>query len=112
MRTRTASNPWTGLPFRVAFALALGAVEVWLRLWFPRLMQALTPRAAAERDVPCAELQRIESDPAYRALFFAELGAAITDRDAEREAMVHAVEAAAARLRSLVVPPDSGGRGA
>ncbi|WP_411083220.1 hypothetical protein [Streptomyces sp. cmx-18-6] len=85
---------------RVRLALALGAAEVRLRLRFPGLMWALTP-SPAEHDVPFAELQRIESDPAYRALFLARLGAAITDRDAEREAMVHAIEAAADRLRAL-----------
>ncbi|WP_411083099.1 hypothetical protein [Streptomyces sp. cmx-18-6] len=110
MRARRSPKPLARLSVRVA--LALGAAEIRLRLRFPRLTQALTPRAAAEHGPPCAELRRIESDPAYRALFFAELDAAITDRDAEREAMVHAVEAAAARLRSLVVPPDSGERAA
>ncbi|WP_233436004.1 hypothetical protein [Streptomyces anulatus] len=76
-------------------------MEVRLRLRFPHFMWALTPSPAA-RAVPFVELQRIESDPAYRALFLAQLDAAITDRDAEREAVVHAIEAAADRLRTLI----------
>ncbi|WP_411078951.1 hypothetical protein [Streptomyces sp. cmx-18-6] len=88
---------------RVRGLLALGALEIRLRLCFPRLMWVLVRRPAA-RDQPFAELGRIESDPAYRALFFARLDAAITDRDAERQAMVHAVEAAAARLQTLIGP--------
>ncbi|MFE2289930.1 hypothetical protein [Streptomyces sp. NPDC059452] len=100
---------------RVRLALALGAVEVRLRLRFPRLMWALAP-GPAEPVVPFAELQRIEADPAYRALFLARLNAAITDRDAEREAVVHAIEAAADRLRALIRTDSrsggSGGRGA
>ncbi|MFE2290061.1 hypothetical protein [Streptomyces sp. NPDC059452] len=59
---------------------------------------------------PFAELVRIEADPAYRALFLAELDAAIADQDAEREAVVSAVEVAAERLRRVVCP-DRGGRG-
>ncbi|WP_432005177.1 hypothetical protein [Streptomyces parvus] len=51
---------------------------------------------------PLAELVRIESDPAYRALFCAELDAAIQDRFANRAAVVAEVQAAAARLRALI----------
>lgn len=58
----------------------------------------------AEREAPFAELQRIESDPAYRALFLAELEAAIVDREAEREAVLTEVAAAADRLRRLLRP--------
>ncbi|MEV5579757.1 hypothetical protein AB0L39_14505 [Streptomyces parvus] len=51
---------------------------------------------------PLAELVRIESDPAYRALFCAELDAAIRDRFANRAAVLAQVQAAADRLRELV----------
>ncbi|MER7256551.1 hypothetical protein [Streptomyces parvus] len=51
---------------------------------------------------------RIESDPAYRALFCAELDAAILDRFANRSAVVAEVRAAADRLRALV-PHDGPG---
>ncbi|MFD3974293.1 hypothetical protein [Streptomyces cyaneofuscatus] len=81
-----------------------------LRRRVARLTRALTltDRRAAEPDAPCAELRRIASDPDYRALFLAELDAAITDRDAERKAVLHAIEAAADRLRCLVVGPGDG----
>ncbi|MEW2068906.1 hypothetical protein [Streptomyces sp. NPDC007346] len=71
-------------------------------------MRAPEPLWRARPDGSFAELRRVESDPAYRALFLAELDAAITDRDAEREAVVNAIEAAAARLRCLI---RSGGSG-
>ncbi|MEU4918943.1 hypothetical protein AB0G29_06175 [Streptomyces parvus] len=91
----------TGVRPRARLALAAGAAEVWLRLRFPRLMWALaSPRF--ERDEPFAELVRIESDPVYRALFFAELDAALIDRDAERHAMVHEIGRAADVLRAWV----------
>ncbi|MGW6719334.1 hypothetical protein [Streptomyces sp. NPDC054995] len=51
---------------------------------------------------PLDELVRIESDPAYRALFCAELDAAIVDRFANRAAVVAEVQAAADRLRDLI----------
>ncbi|MFG3404742.1 hypothetical protein [Streptomyces sp. NPDC048142] len=88
---------------RVRLALALGAAEVRLRLRLPRLTWALTRRPARPAP-PFAELVRIESDPAYRALFFAELDAAIADRFAARGAVVDEIEAAADRLRALVRP--------
>ncbi|MBT2426900.1 hypothetical protein J7F02_14760 [Streptomyces sp. ISL-112] len=72
---------------------------------------ALT-RRPPEPEAPFAELQRIESDPAYRGLFLVQLDAAITDRDAEREAVLHAIEAAADRLRRLVGPGGSDERAA
>ncbi|SCK63166.1 hypothetical protein YUWDRAFT_06828 [Streptomyces sp. AmelKG-D3] len=97
----------TGVRLRARLALAVGAAEVRLRLRFPRLMWALTP-SRFESDEPFAELVRIESDPAYRALFFAELDAALIDRDVERNAMVDAVEAAAGRLRAVVGPAHGG----
>ncbi|NEB40740.1 hypothetical protein G3I54_28150 [Streptomyces sp. SID14515] len=56
---------------------------------------------------PFVELVRIESDPAYRALFFAELEAAIESRYATRMAVVEEVEVAAERLRRLIRTPDS-----
>ncbi|MEU9708635.1 hypothetical protein AB0E21_08500 [Streptomyces sp. NPDC047967] len=57
---------------------------------------------------PRAELVRIESDPAYRALFCAELDAAILDRFANRAAVVAQVQAAADRLRALVLHGEPG----
>ncbi|SCE20295.1 hypothetical protein GA0115243_108413 [Streptomyces sp. ScaeMP-e83] len=64
-------------------------------------MWALTPRRS-EHDEPFAELVRIESDPVYRALFFAELDAALSDRLAECKAMVDEVARAADALRAWV----------
>lgn len=93
----------TGARLRARLALAVGATEVRLRLRFPRLMWALTPRRP-ERDEPFAELVRIESDPAFRALFVAELNAALIARDAERQAVVDALKEGADRLRALVGP--------
>ncbi|MGW4837437.1 hypothetical protein [Streptomyces globisporus] len=57
---------------------------------------------------PLSELVRIESDPAYRALFCAELDAAIQDRFANRAAVVAEVQAAAHRLRALVLHGEPG----
>lgn len=82
-----------------------------LRVRAARLTWALT-RHRPEPEAPFAELQRIESDPAYRAMFVARLDAAITDRDAEREAVLHAIEAAGERLRRLVGPGGSDERAA
>lgn len=93
----------TGARLRARLALAAGSAEVRLRLRFPRLMWALTPRRP-ERDAPFAELVRIESDPVFRALFFAELDAALIDRAAERRAVVDSIGEAADRLRAFVGP--------
>ncbi|MFD5900502.1 hypothetical protein ACFWHG_03260 [Streptomyces microflavus] len=90
---------------RVRLALALGAAEIRLRLRLPRLMWALT-RHPADHESPFAELLRIESDPAYRALFFAGLDAALEDRLATRTAVVEEIEKAAARLKALIRPGD------
>jgi len=86
---------------RVRLALALGAAEIHLRLFLPRLMGALTRRPATPA-APFAELVRIESDPAYRALFFAELDAALEERFAVRTAVVEEIEVAAERLKALI----------
>ncbi|MFF0057417.1 hypothetical protein ACFYRI_23850 [Streptomyces microflavus] len=86
---------------RGRLVLALGAAEIQVRLRLPRLMSALT-RRAAQPDSPLAELVRIESDPAYRALFCAELDAALEERLATRIAVVKEVEAAAERLKALI----------
>ncbi|MFD3698976.1 hypothetical protein ACFWUZ_23035 [Streptomyces sp. NPDC058646] len=56
----------------------------------------------SEEDRPLAELRRIESDPAYRALFLSRLDTAIAGREAERDAFAAAVAAAADRLRGLL----------
>ncbi|MFD5985939.1 hypothetical protein [Streptomyces cyaneofuscatus] len=45
-------------------------------------------------------------------MFVARSDAAITDRDAEREAVLHAIEAAGERLRRLVGPGGSDERAA
>ncbi|MGK3089063.1 hypothetical protein ACG93S_04215 [Streptomyces sp. WAC01490] len=92
---------------RVRFTLALGAAEIHLRLRLPRLMYALTRRPATPT-APFAELVRIESDPAYRALFCAGLDAALHDRLATRTAVVAEIEAAAEQLRDLVQRGDHG----
>ncbi|MER8197439.1 hypothetical protein ACIF6I_06750 [Streptomyces microflavus] len=86
---------------RVRLVLALGAAEIRARLRLPRLMWALTRRPAHPTS-PFAELVRIESDPAYRALFCAELDAALEDRLATRTAVVDEIEAAAERLKALI----------
>ncbi|MFG2748692.1 hypothetical protein [Streptomyces xanthophaeus] len=56
----------------------------------------------SEEDRPLAELRRIESDPAYRALFLSRLDTALVGRAAERDAFAAAVAAAADRLRGLL----------
>lgn len=99
------SRPLTRL--RVRGSLALGAAEIRLRLRLPRLMWVLT-RRPADRESPFAELVRIEADPAYRALFFAGLDAALEDRLATRTAVVAEIEAAAEQLRDLVQRSDHG----
>ncbi|MFE7366396.1 hypothetical protein [Streptomyces anulatus] len=92
---------------RVRLTLALGAAEIRLRLRLPRLMYTLT-RRPTERESPYAELVRIEADPAYRALFFAGLDAALEDRLATRTAVVAEIEAATEQLRDLVQRSDHG----
>ncbi|MFJ9524590.1 hypothetical protein [Streptomyces cyaneofuscatus] len=92
---------------RGRLTLALGAAEIRLRLRLPRLMYALT-RRPAERESPYAELVRIEADPAYRALFFAGLDAALEDRLATRTTVVAEIEAAAEQLQNLVQRSDHG----
>ncbi|MFI7291658.1 hypothetical protein ACIBRY_34175 [Streptomyces anulatus] len=71
----------------------------------PRPLARLRARLARRRHQyapPLTELVRIEADPAYRALFCAELDAVIHDRFANRAAVVAEVEAAADRLRELI----------
>ncbi|MEW1756590.1 hypothetical protein AB0393_08820 [Streptomyces cyaneofuscatus] len=92
---------------RVRLTLALGAAEIHLRLRLPRLMYALTRRPATPT-APFAELVRLESDPAYRALFCAELDAALHDRLATRTAVVAEIEAAAEQLKALIGCGDHG----
>ncbi|MFI1223211.1 MULTISPECIES: hypothetical protein [unclassified Streptomyces] len=91
---------------RVRLLLTLGAAEVHLRLRLSGLVRVLA-RRSMRPDAPFAELVRVESDPAYRALFFAELDAAIESRHATRMAVVEEVEVAAERLRGLIRSPDS-----
>ncbi|MFD3787929.1 hypothetical protein [Streptomyces cyaneofuscatus] len=98
-------NPLARL--RVRLTLALGAAEIHLRLRLSALLWALTRRTAV-REAPFAELVRIESDPAYRALFCAELDAALHDRLAPRTAVVEEIEAAAERLEALIRHGDHG----
>lgn len=96
-------NPLARL--RVRLVLLLGAAEIHLRLRLPRLTWALTRRSRHPAR-PFDELVRIESDPAYRALFFTELNAALSERLATHTAVVEEIEAAADRLRDLIT--DSG----
>ncbi|MEW1628456.1 hypothetical protein AB0387_13715 [Streptomyces sp. NPDC089173] len=79
------------------------SLSVRVRGRLARLTRALV-RRRDECEAPFAELRRIESDPVYRALFLAELEAAIADREAEREAVLVEVAAAADRLRRLLRP--------
>ncbi|MEU3266209.1 hypothetical protein [Streptomyces bacillaris] len=52
------------------------------------------------------ELVRIETDPAYRALFLAQLDAALDERHtAAQTAVVEEIEAAAERRRALIRSP-------
>ncbi|WP_323137861.1 hypothetical protein [Streptomyces sp. NBC_01433] len=87
----------------VRLALALGAAGILLRRYLPRIIRALAPQPPPPQPL-FAELQRIETDPAYRALFLAGLDAAIARHDAERTARLHAVEGAADLLQRLVRP--------
>lgn len=96
-------NPIVGL--RARLAPLLGAAEIHLRLRLPRLTWALTRRSHHPAR-PFDELVRIESDPAYRALFFAELDAALGERLAAHTAALEEIEAAADRPRDLLI--DSG----
>ncbi|MFI8814305.1 hypothetical protein ACIGWV_22790 [Streptomyces sp. NPDC055082] len=90
----------------VRLALALGAAGILLRRYLPRIMRALAPQPPPPQPL-FAELQRIETDPAYRTLFLTGLDAALARHDAERTARLHAAEAAADLLRRLVRPaPD------
>ncbi|WP_327304715.1 hypothetical protein OG730_15010 [Streptomyces sp. NBC_01298] len=84
----------------VRLALAVGAAEHRLHQYFPRLVRVLT-RSSPARAAPFEELQRIESDPAFRALFRAELSACI----------VQSAEAALTELRQAI-RPDSEERAA
>ncbi|MET9925749.1 MULTISPECIES: hypothetical protein [unclassified Streptomyces] len=83
---------------RVRLVLLLGAAEIHLRLRLPR-----RPARPAE---PLAELVRIEADPAYRALFYAELHVALEDRFATETAVVEEIEAASERLKALIRHDD------
>ncbi|MEU3268853.1 hypothetical protein [Streptomyces bacillaris] len=82
-----------------------------LRERLTRLARALTRPG---RPVPLLdELVRIESDPAYRALFLAQLDAALDERHAAAQtAAVAEIEAAAERLRALVRSPGDHERAA
>ncbi|MGW5292239.1 hypothetical protein [Streptomyces bacillaris] len=82
-----------------------------LRDHLARIARALT---RTHRPVsPLDELVRIETDPAYRALFFAQLDAALDNRHAaEQSAVVEEIEAAAERLRALIRSPGDHERAA
>ncbi|WP_432009474.1 hypothetical protein [Streptomyces bacillaris] len=83
-----------------------------------RLRQRLTRIARAltrtHRPVsPLDELVRIETDPAYRALFLAQLDAALDERHAaEQTTVVEEIKAAAERLRALIRSPGDHERAA
>ncbi|MEU8778035.1 hypothetical protein [Streptomyces sp. NPDC048606] len=53
---------------------------------------------------PLGELRRVESDPAYRALFLARLEAEVARRRAEREEFTLGAIEAADRMRELCRP--------
>ncbi|MFJ7588414.1 hypothetical protein ACIQZO_13715 [Streptomyces sp. NPDC097617] len=84
----------------VRLALAVAVAEHRLHQRFPRLVRALSPHSPA-RSEPFAELQRLETDPAFRAQFRAELDTAI----------VQNAEAALLDLRNAI-RPDSEERAA
>ncbi|WP_112490339.1 hypothetical protein [Streptomyces bacillaris] len=67
-----------------------------------RLRDRLTQTRRRQALPPLGELVRIETDPAYRALFLAQLDAAL---DAHHTAAVAEIEAAAERLRALLRSP-------
>ncbi|WP_217689194.1 hypothetical protein [Streptomyces sp. CAI-155] len=73
-------------------------------------------RALTRTHRPCSpfeELVRIETDPVYRALFFAQLDAALDDRHAaEQTTAVEEIKAAAERLRALIRSPGDHERAA
>ncbi|MFE2374901.1 hypothetical protein [Streptomyces sp. NPDC059398] len=85
----------------VRLVFAAGVVQVHLRRRLPRLMRVLNPQRPG---LPAlfAELQRIESDLAYRTRFFAGLNAAVAERNAERLAELEALRTAVDHLRDLV----------
>ncbi|MCX4969168.1 hypothetical protein OHA98_31320 [Streptomyces sp. NBC_00654] len=102
------TRPFAHLPVRLA--LTAGAAALLVRQYARRIIRALTPQPPRPQPL-FTELRRIETDPAYRALFLAGLDAAIHRRDAEHTAELHAVEAAGDLLRHLNHPrpgPDSG----
>ncbi|WP_328322309.1 hypothetical protein [Streptomyces sp. NBC_00388] len=82
----------------VRLVRAAGSVQVLLRRRFPRIMRVLAPQRA-ELPALFAELQRIESDLAYRVRFFAGLNAAIAERNAARVAELEALRTAVDQLR-------------
>ncbi|WP_406348089.1 hypothetical protein OHA44_13930 [Streptomyces sp. NBC_00144] len=82
---------------------AAGVVQARLRRYLPRLTRILAPQPPG---LPAlfAELQRIESDLAYRTRFFAGLNAAVAERNAERIAELEALRTALDQLQNLVSP--------
>ncbi|MCX4964231.1 hypothetical protein OHA98_05255 [Streptomyces sp. NBC_00654] len=98
------TRPFAHLPVRLA--LTAGAAALLIRQYARRITRALTPQPPRPQPL-FTELRRIETDPAYRALFLAGLDAAIHRRDAERTAELHAVEAAGDLLRHLTHPDPS-----
>ncbi|WAE65987.1 hypothetical protein OUQ49_09615 [Streptomyces cavourensis] len=73
-------------------------------------------RALTRTHRPCSpfeELVRIESDPVYRALFLAQLDAALDERHAAAQTTaVEEIKAAAERLRALIRSPGDHERAA
>ncbi|WP_371537425.1 hypothetical protein OG217_21340 [Streptomyces sp. NBC_01023] len=87
----------------IRLVFAAGSVQARLRRYLPRIMRVLAPQRPG---LPAlfAELQRIESDLAYRTRFFAGLNAAVAERNAERIAELEALRTAVDQLRNLVHP--------
>ncbi|WP_328319284.1 hypothetical protein [Streptomyces sp. NBC_00388] len=87
----------------IRLVFAAGVVQALLRRRFPRIMRlrTLTPQRP-ELPALFAELQRIETDLAYRTRFFAGLNAALAERNAERMAELESLRTAVDHLRNLV----------
>lgn len=87
----------------VRLALVAGALQVLLRRRLPCILRVLAPQRFG---LPAlfAELQRIETDLAYRVRFFAGLNAALAERNAERVAELDALRTALNQLRNPVSP--------
>ncbi|MEE1736379.1 hypothetical protein PUR49_07660 [Streptomyces sp. BE147] len=103
------TRPFAHLPVRLTLTIA--ATARLLRPCARRIIRALIPQPPRPQPL-FTELRRIETDPAYRALFLAGLDTALlrhdTEHTAEHTAEVHAAEAAADLLHHLTHPHPGG----